>query len=185
MEDEDDVPRDENGWRTDGMAGGLRRRLMDPQERMKHGWQSRWTRRPDGTYAPPEIIERFLEEWCLMPRSQRVSQAEWSRLNGVSPRTVAGWKQDERFHKEWKRRLHYSWEDPDRLDEIITSIADAATQGGPQAMQAAKLYLQFLGLVQPPELKMSVTAVPSDLERLDDAELLELYREETRGELPA
>jgi len=167
----------EDEWPEDGTAGGLSRRLMDPEDRSKFGHKNQWRKNAEGRWVAPPLIDRFIEEYCLAPPRSRPSQKTWAERNGVAVRTIIGWKRDERFNQEWNRRLGMTYANPDRIRAIIDNMAETASQPGPQSVAAAKQYLEFLGMVTPPELRVKVEQVPSDLSSLNMAELVALTRE--------
>lgn len=156
--------------------GGLKRRLMSPEERQKFGHQNKWHKDAQGRDHPPELVSRFIDEYCLVPETQRPTQKEWAERNGVAPRTVAGWKMDERVIAEWNRRLSMSYGHPDRIRSIVENLQATAATPGPQAVRAAETYFKFLGLMAPPEMVVNVQPPPKDLSELDEKELVELVR---------
>ena len=173
MDDDEEIE-----WPDDGTAGGLARRLMTPDERSKYGGASKWEKNTEGRWVPPPLIDRFLEEVCLAHPSNRPTQKDWAQRNGVAPRTIAGWKRDERFQTEWNRRLGLTYAHPDTIRKIVENLAHVASEPGPQAVAAAKQYLEFIGMVSPPEMKVTVQQAPQDLGSLDDRELVALIRGE-------
>lgn len=113
-----------------------------------------------------------------MPPNQRPTQQEWADRNGVSLRTVSGWKKNQKFRDEWNRRMGDTWLDPDNVGPIIRNLMNMATNQGPQAVKAAEVYLKFVGMMQPPDVNVNVR-VPQDLSQLSDEELAAMVSAET------
>lgn len=135
------------------------RSQLTVDERIKYGAAFRWgyDYKTDVS-TMPQLQDKFLTEYCLVPKSERPTLDNWSREHGVDVRTLYRWKKDERFIKEWNKRWHRDIAHPDTVVPIIENLMDIAqSKNSPQAVQAAKLYLELTRQLAPPEVKVTVT----------------------------
>lgn len=141
---------------------------------MKRGNMSKWV-----GDEMPSLQRKFLEEWLLHPEA-RVTKRQWCADNGVAERTTRHWTKDERFIKEWQKRLNEMHMSPEFTEDIIAELRNTALGGGAQSVRAAEVLLKFLGLMQPPSVNLQID-VESQVAELDDADLIEYVGELERA----
>lgn len=148
------------------------RTLLTPDERIKYGAKFRWKYDVrSGVMTMPDLQEKFLNEYCLVPRSERPTLQAWADANGVEVRTLYRWKKTEPFIKEWNKRWHQDIAHPDTVVPIIENLMEIAkSKNSPQAVAAAKLYLEMTRQLAPPEVKVTVTP-DQTLAKMTDQEI--------------
>lgn len=132
----------------------------------------------------PRQVE-FLR-WLLDPRSTakperddpstfKGSQADWARRKKISPTTLSKWKADPKFRAGWDEAIQQVNGGPERLQEILQSLADIALGRDKSAraadkIAAARLHLEVVGRHQP---KTIVEVRDPRLEQQSDKDLLD------------
>jgi hypothetical protein len=136
----------------------------------------------------PRQIE-FLR-WLLDPRSTakperddpqqfKGSQADWARRKKLSPTTLSKWKADPKFRSGWDEAIQQVNGGPERLQEILQSLADIALGKDKSAraadrIAASRLHLEVVGRHQPKtivEVRDPRLDMASDKDLLDKAEV--------------
>lgn len=147
-------------------------RLLPPEERRKRGNMSKWRVGADGQEIMPPLQRQYLEEFLLTGRLAGQSKAAWCKEHGVSGRTVRNWERDERFIREWNKRIHQERLSPEFHEDIVKALRETATdRNHPQHVAAAKELIRLLGMIAPPTLNLNVNAAP-DLASISDEELI-------------
>lgn len=122
----------------------------------------------------PPLQRQYLEEFLLTGRLAGATKASWCKEHGVSPRTIRKWEQDERFLREWNKRIHQERLSPEFHEDIVKALRETAIdRQHPQHVAAAKELIRLLGMIAPPTLNLNVNTAP-DLASVSDAELVEL-----------
>lgn len=144
-------------------------RLLPPEERVKRGAISKWRRGADGSDVMPAMQREYLEEFLLKGKLAGMSKAEWCRTHNVSDRTVRKWERDERFIREWNRRLHQERLSPEFHDDIVKALRDTALdRSHPQHVNAASQLIKLLGMIAPPTMNLNVEVGPKLSDLSDD-----------------
>ena len=116
--------------------------------------ESRWLRLPNGRMAMPPLQREFLD-WLLMDPAEKMAEAstqlEWARKHDVNPRTVREWKADHRFRAEWDRAAAEKNVSVEKVQDLLDMLHLKAVAGGPDAVQAAKLWLDHSRALRPPQ----------------------------------
>jgi SOS response regulatory protein OraA/RecX len=87
-------------------------------------------------------------EYLLTPRIERYpkTEKEWAAKHDVSDRSLRRWKKNEAFQTKLRNRMRETSLDPERVNEVLSAVFNAAAGGD---MQAAKLYLQHAQELDP------------------------------------
>jgi uncharacterized protein YunC (DUF1805 family) len=121
-----------------------------------------------------------LVEWLTTPPSLREpsTKQELAEELGVATRTLRDWQTKPEVRKAWEVRAVEVAGEPDRvqrvLDELYATATDRTSRGH---VAAAKLYLEAVDAIKPPEQSVTVRGVRS-VDELSDAELEALIAEE-------
>jgi 2-hydroxychromene-2-carboxylate isomerase len=117
-------------------------------------------------------------DWLCTPKKDRdpATTVALAQKLGVNDRTLRVWRQREDFREEWNRRSKAVVGSPERTAQVIDELFAAAMdrESGKQ-VSAAKLYLETVGALQPPEVKVQV----SNTSDLTDEQLNALMAEMT------
>jgi len=121
----------------------------------------------------PDVVLEFVE-WMVTPRWERPkewgSQAAWARAHGVAAETVSQWKRHPRVKKAVQERCDELNLSPERIQDVMNAVYDAATKGD---MKAATLFLQHADKLAPQRTV------------IEDRRVSTLSDEELRAELAA
>lgn len=112
-----------------------------------------------------------LLEWLTTAPSERVPATKSGLADelGVSARTLRHWQAQEGFVRVWERRVREVAGTPERTQLVLDTLFAAATDSSNRSqVQAAKLFLEAIDAIRPPEVQVSVRRVASEL---SDAEL--------------
>lgn len=88
--------------------------------------------------------QRDFIEWLCTPRGMRTptTPQQWGADNQVHPRTLNGWKSDDRFRIAWDARLHELNINPESVSEVLEAMRTQAHNGQASGVAAAKLWLE-------------------------------------------
>lgn len=146
---------------------------MTRAERAKLGATSRWTVDADGNDVMPPLQRHYLEDYLLQARPQGVNKTDWCKTNDVPVRSTRNWEKDDRFRREWHRRLHEMRLSPEWMGDVISSMHKIATDPNhPKAVSAGESLLKFMGMMSPQQVEVKVDR--SALSEMDTVELARL-----------
>jgi transposase-like protein len=127
-----------------------------------------------GAYVPVRQDPRKMRyiAWLTTVPDYRVpaKEKELAAELDVYPRTLYNWRQDREFREVWQGESDEVIGGADRRQAVLETLYRSATEErNPRHVQAAKLYLEAIGAMQPP--KLDVTISGKALGMLDDDEL--------------
>ena len=130
-----------------------------PQNGGGRGWQ--WDEEA-GEQVMPRKWQGFLD-WLLKgPERDPRTQREWAAENDIHEDSLRRIKRDHRFIKEWDRRAAELNINPERVQSVIDSLWQRASDGD---VKAASLYLQYIEKFTP-KRKVVVDESYNDPEKL-------------------
>jgi dGTP triphosphohydrolase len=97
----------------------------------------------------------------------------WCELNEIHADTPKRWKRDKRFNEEWESRAREKNISVDRVQSVVDSLFNAATNGD---VKAASLYLQYIDRFTP---KRIIRSEDAETKGLSDEDLLAELRQLT------
>ena len=119
---------------------------------------------------------RDLLDWLLRgPEREPQTQRDWATENGVHEDSIRRIKRDHRFIKEWDRRAAELNINPERVQSVIDSLWQRASDGD---VKAASLYLQYIDKFTPK--RRVVVDDDRDAAGLSDEELASALEAEVR-----
>ena len=119
---------------------------------------------------------RDLLDWLLRgPEREPQTQREWAAENDVHEDSIRRIKRDHRFIKEWDRRASELNINPERVQSVIDSLWQRASDGD---VKAASLYLQYIDKFTPK--RRVVVDDDRDTAGLSDEELASALEAEVR-----
>ena len=128
-----------------------------------------------GEKVMPARWQDFLD-WLLRgPERQPRTQREWAVENDMHEDSLRRIKRDARFIKEWDRRAAELNINPERVQSVINSLWQRASDGD---VKAASLYLQYIDKFTPK--RKVVVDDERDTQGLSDEELAEALEVEAR-----
>ena len=141
-----------------------------PQNGGGKGWK--WDEET-GQSVMPKNWQKLLE-WLLQgnerePRTQR----DWAADNKIHEDSIRRIKRDARFIKEWDRRAAELNINPERVQSVIDSLWQRASDGD---VKAASLYLQYIDKFTPK--RKVVVDDERDIAGYSDEELAEALEAE-------
>ena len=141
-----------------------------PQNGGGKGWK--WDEET-GQSVMPKNWQKLLE-WLLQgnerePRTQR----DWATDNKIHEDSIRRIKRDARFIKEWDKRAAELNINPERVQSVIDSLWQRASDGD---VKAASLYLQYIDKFTPK--RKVVVDDERDIEGYSDEELAEALEAE-------
>lgn len=118
----------------------------------------------------PALQSQFLD-WLLTPTQDRdpKTQTEWAEAHDLARGTLAAWKKDRRFLREWEDRANARNIGVERMQNVLSTLYTAAVSGD---VQAAKLYIAEVDKMRPPKQ----VQLDKDVEGLSDEELADELR---------
>jgi hypothetical protein len=142
----------------------------------QNGGGKGWATDPDtGEQTMPEAW-RDLLEWLLRgPEREPRTQREWATENTIHEDSIRRIKRDARFIKEWDRRAAELNINPERVQSVIDSLWQRASDGD---VKAASLYLQYIDKFTPK--RRVVVDDDRDTAGLSDEELASALEAEVR-----
>lgn len=111
-----------------------------------------------------------LIEWLTTPPAMREpkTKAGLAEEFGVSPRTVRDWQARPEVRAAWEKRSMEVAGDPERVQAVLDELHTVALdRTSPKQVTAAKLYLEAVDAIKPPEMTVNV----KDARALSDDEL--------------
>ena len=142
----------------------------------QNGGGKGWATDPEtGEQAMPTAW-RDLLDWLLRgPEREPRTQREWAAENDVHEDSIRRIKRDHRFIKEWDRRAAELNINPERVQSVIDSLWQRASDGD---VKAASLYLQYIDKFTPK--RRVVVDDDRDAAGLSDEELASALEAEVR-----
>jgi len=112
--------------------------------------ETRWTIDEAGKPVPPPLQAEFIR-WLTTPKVERdpPSQAKFAEKHGISEEAMRRWKRNPKFQQVWQEAADEINLDPQRLQDVIGTLATQAIAGDPRA---AKLYLEYAKQLAPQRL---------------------------------
>ena len=114
----------------------------------------------------PDAKHRRLVEWLTTPPKERMpnSQRKLAEELGVSPRTIRHWQTRDDIRRAWTKMSEHIVGDPSKVQEVLETLRQAAIDPEHrQFTQSAKLYLEAVDAIKPPdrsvELNLSSEAI--------------------------
>lgn len=111
-------------------------------------------------------------EWLTTPPQYRepATEKELAAELDVYPKTLYNWKHEREFREVWSDQADQIVGGEDKRQRIMETLYMAAIDyRSPRHVQAAKLYLEAIGAMQPQRLSLEVS--PKALGLLSDEEL--------------
>jgi hypothetical protein len=143
-----------------------------PQNGGGQGWQ--WDEET-GEQVMPDRWQDFLD-WLLKgPERQPRTQRDWATENKIHEDSLRRIKRDHRFIKEWDRRAAELNINPERVQSVIDSLWQRASDGD---VKAASLYLQYIEKFTPK--RKVVVDDERDIAGFSDEELASALEAEVR-----
>ena len=141
-----------------------------PQNGGGKGWK--WDEET-GQHVMPKNWQKLLD-WLLQgnerePRTQR----DWAAENKIHEDSIRRIKRDPRFIKEWDKRAAELNINPERVQSVIDSLWQRASDGD---VKAASLYLQYIDKFTPK--RKVVVDDERDIQGYSDEELAEALEAE-------
>jgi len=128
-----------------------------------------------GEKTMPTHWQSFLDWLLLGPDRSPRTQREWAAANGIHEDSLRRIKRDHRFIKEWDRRAAELNINPERVQSVIDSLWQRASDGD---VKAASLYLQYIDKFTPK--RRVVVDDERDAAGLSDDELADALEAEVR-----
>jgi hypothetical protein len=117
--------------------------------------------------------EAYLQ-WLTTPPKERVpnSKNKYAEQIGVHPRTLRDWEAREEFRRAWAKRAEEVIGDPGKVQEVLEVLRQQALDPTHrQYAQAAKLYLEAVEAIKPPDKKVELKIDRDALKDFTDDEL--------------
>jgi predicted transcriptional regulator len=121
----------------------------------------------------PDPKHQRLVEWLTTPPAERApkTQAGIAEELGVAPRTIRGWMARDDVRRAWAKHAEQIVGDPGKVQEVLETLRRTALDPSHrQHTQAAKLYLEAVDAIKPPE-KNTIVLREKDLSDFTDEEL--------------
>lgn len=122
-----------------------------------------------------------LVEWLTTPPAERVpsTQAGIAQKLGVSPRTIRDWQARDDVRRAWSKTAEAVVGDPSKVQEVLETLRETALDATHrQHTQAAKLYLEAVDAIKPPDKAIEVRLTTEELGRWTDEKLEAAIAEE-------
>ena len=143
-----------------------------PQNGGGRGWQ--WDEEA-GEQVMPDRWRDFLD-WLLKgPEREPRTQREWAAENDIHEDSLRRIKRDHRFLKEWDHHAAELNINPERVQSVIDSLWQRASDGD---VKAANLYLQYIEKFTPK--RKIVVDDERDIAGFSDEELASALEAEVR-----
>ena len=116
---------------------------------------------------------RLVQWLCQLPQDREPStQVALADEIGVSPRTLRDWRGRDDVRRDWKQEAEHIVGDPTNVQEVLEGLRQTALDPTHrQYAQSAKLYLEAVKAIQPPEQNVSVKISQAELAEWTDSEL--------------
>ena len=135
-----------------------------------------WATAPDTGQQQMPALWKELLEWLLQgPERSPRTQREWAKDHEIHEDSIRRIKRDHRFIREWDRRAAELNINPERVQSVINSLWQRASDGD---VKAASLYLQYIDKFTPK--RKVVVDDERDTQGLSDEELAEALEVEAR-----
>jgi len=122
----------------------------------------------------PEPKHRRLVEWLTTPPKERVpeSQRKLADELGVAPRTIRSWMARDDVRRAWAKMSEHIVGDPSKVQEVLETLrAVAINPDHRQFTQSAKLYLEAVDAIKPPDRNVEVNLSSEAISALSDEKL--------------
>lgn len=109
----------------------------------------------------------------MLPQDREpATQQELADELGVDPRTIRNWMKRDDVRRAWKKEAEDIVGDPTNVQEVLEGLRKIAKDPTHrQYVQAAKLYLEAVKAIQPPEQNVSVKISREELAEWSDEDL--------------
>jgi hypothetical protein len=134
--------------------------------------------RKDADVRPLDERQLAYIEWLVCPRPERnpPTQQEFAAQLGVTPQSLAKWRQHPSFKATWDARVDQLAGSPERAQAVYDAIFQRAVEGD---VRAAELFLKASGRLQPPTVTVTTSNPAADL---SDDELESLIVQAAKAE---
>ena len=122
----------------------------------------------------PDPRHRQLVEWLCTPPKDRdpVSQRQLAAKLGVAPRTIRSWQVRDDVRRAWSKLSEDIVGDPSKVQEVLETLRQAAIDPSHrQFTQSAKLYLEAVDAIKPPDRSVEVNLSSEAISALSDDKL--------------
>ena len=143
-----------------------------PQSGGGRGWL--WDEET-GEKVMPLLWQELLEWFLRGPEREPRTQREWAASHDIHEDSLRRIKRDNRFIKEWDSRTAYLNINPERVQSVIDSLWQRASDGD---VKAASLYLQYIEKFTP--RRRVVVEDERDIAGFSDEELASALEAEVR-----
>ena len=129
----------------------------------------------------PEPNHRRLVHWLCTPPKERdpKTQEGIAKKLGVSPRTIRSWMARDDVRRAWAKMSDDIIGDPGKVAEVLEALrATALDPSHRQYTQAAKLYLEAVDAIKPPDKGVEVRLTTTQITEMSDEKLDAMVAEE-------
>ena len=129
----------------------------------------------------PEPKHRRLVEWLTTPPKERVpdSQRKLADELGVAPRTIRSWMARDDVRRAWSKMSEHIVGDPSKVQEVLEALRSVAIDPDHrQFTQSAKLYLEAVDAIKPPDRNVEVTLSAEAISSMSDEKLEAMVAEQ-------
>jgi hypothetical protein len=122
----------------------------------------------------PDAKHRRLVEWLTTPPKERVpnSQRKLAEELGVAPRTIRSWQARDDVRRAWSKMSEHIVGDPSKVQEVLETLRQTAIDPSHrQFTQSAKLYLEAVDAIKPPDRSVEVNLSSEAISALSDDKL--------------
>ena len=129
----------------------------------------------------PEPNHRRLVYWLCTAPADRVPKTQQGIADelGVSPRTIRSWMVRDDVRRAWSKMSDDIIGDPGKVAEVLEALrATALDPSHRQFTQSAKLYLEAVDAIKPPDRGVEVKLTTTQISEMSDDKLDALVAEE-------
>lgn len=129
----------------------------------------------------PDPNHRRLVHWLCTPPKERVPKTQEGIGNelGVSPRTIRTWMVRDDVRRAWAKMSDDIIGDPGKVSEVLESLrVTALDPSHRQYTQAAKLYLEAVDAIKPPDKGVEIRLTTEQISSMTDEKLDAMVAEE-------
>lgn len=112
--------------------------------------------------------------WLTTPPTERDprTQVEFASKHNVSPRTVREWMSRDDVRRAWSKHADKVVGDPSNVQAVLEEMMRVAMDStSNKQVQAAKLYLEAVDAIKPPDRSMEVKITSEAIAELSDEQL--------------
>jgi predicted transcriptional regulator len=129
----------------------------------------------------PEPNHRRLVFWLCTPPKDRVPSTQQGIADelGVSPRTIRTWMVRDDVRRAWAKMSDDIIGDPGKVSEVLEALRSTALDPSHrQFTQAAKLYLEAVDAIKPPDKAVEIRLSMEQISEMSDDKLDAMVAEE-------